>query len=158
MVAARCSAPLCEEPELMQTLQRIECQWCHGQNQSAAVSCWACGAPLDIRDLVSASGWREAPRIRDMTEIHFSQSTCQVEGEIVPTAEVNLAAGDGVYFEHHTLLWMQEHIALESLPLKGMFKRMLAGLPVVITIAGGPGRLAFSRDDTGELVVLPLHP
>ena len=46
------------------------------------------------RNLVSESGWRECPRIRDMTEIHFSASTCQVEGEIVPAAEINLGAGD----------------------------------------------------------------
>src|ERR687887_1201799 len=67
--------------------------------------CWACGAPLDIKNLVSESGWREAPRLRDMTEIHFGNSTCQVEGEIVPVAEMNMAQGDSVYFEHHVLLW-----------------------------------------------------
>ncbi len=61
--------------------------------RKAALTCRACGAPLDIRNLVSESGWREAPRIRDMTEIHFSSSTCQVEGEIVPVAEINLGAG-----------------------------------------------------------------
>jgi uncharacterized protein (AIM24 family) len=141
-----------------QPVQRIICDWCQGQNPPTALSCWACGAPLSIHNLVSASGWREAPLIKDLTEIHFGQSTCQVEGEIVPVAEINLAAGDGVYFEHHTVLWMDEQVALESLPLQGMFKRMVAGLPIIVTIAGGPGRLAFSRDDTGELVVLPLHP
>jgi uncharacterized protein (AIM24 family) len=44
------------------------------------------------------------------------------------------------------------------LPLKGMLKRMMAGMPVIVTHADGPGRIAFSRDDVGELVVLPLHP
>ena len=68
-------------------LERIQCQWCQSMNEKTALSCRACGAPLDIRNLVSESGWREAPRIRDMTEIHFSSSTCQVEGEIVPVAE-----------------------------------------------------------------------
>ena len=62
-------------------------------NEKTALACRACGAPLDIRNLVSESGWREAPRIRDMTEIHFGSSTCQVEGEIVPVAEINLGAG-----------------------------------------------------------------
>src|SRR5262249_7495977 len=28
----------------------------------------------------------------------------------------------------------------------------------IVTIASGPGRVAFSRDATGELVLLPLHP
>jgi uncharacterized protein (AIM24 family) len=35
---------------------------------------------------------------------------------------------------------------------------MLGGMPLVITVAQGPGRVAFSRDASGELVVLPLHP
>ena len=74
-------------------LERIQCQWCQSMNEKTALACRACGAPLDIRNLVSESGWREAPRIRDMTEIHFSSSTCQVEGEIVPVAEINLGAG-----------------------------------------------------------------
>ncbi len=31
-------------------------------------------------------------------------------------------------------------------------------MPFIISVATGPGRIAFSRDATGELVVLPLHP
>ena len=31
-------------------------------------------------------------------------------------------------------------------------------MPFLISVANGPGRIAFSRDATGELVVLPLHP
>src|SRR5579863_3541978 len=100
------------------SLERIQCQWCQGMNEKAALTCRACGAPLDIRNLVSESGgapldirnlvsesgWREAPRLRDMTEFQFSSSTCQVEGELVPVAELALHPQDGVYFEHHVLL------------------------------------------------------
>ena len=60
----------------MDTGTRIECQWCRSQNQPGATTCYTCGAPLDVRNLVSDSGWREAPRLRDMTEIHFGNSTC----------------------------------------------------------------------------------
>src|SRR6185437_2806600 len=74
--------------------QRIVCQWCQGQNLPGATSCRSCGAPLDVRNTVSDSGWTAAPRLRDMTEFQFSQSTCQVEGEIVPVADVALGAGD----------------------------------------------------------------
>src|SRR5260370_2532440 len=70
--------------------QRIECQWCHAQSPASARSCDTCGAPLDIKNLVSDSGWREAPRLRDMTEIHFGDSVFQVEREIV-------RQGDGTY-------------------------------------------------------------
>src|SRR6476619_6507219 len=131
------------------TIQRIQCEWCQGMNQPNSLACWACGAPLDIRNLVSESGWREAPRIKDMTEIHFGNSTCQVEGEIVPVAEMNLAPCDGVYFEHHVLLWKEERVPMGVMPLQNMTKRVLAGMPFIITIAQGPGRIAFSRDATG---------
>jgi uncharacterized protein (AIM24 family) len=117
-----------------------------------------CGAPLDVRDKVSDSGWREAPRLRDMTEFRFSASTCQVEGELVPVAEISLDPRDGVYFEHHILLWKDESVPLSSMPTNGPKRSVLGGMPHIVTVANGPGRIAFSRDAPGELVVLPLHP
>jgi uncharacterized protein (AIM24 family) len=140
------------------TLERIQCQWCRGMSEKTSLSCRSCGAPLDIRNLVSESGWREAPRIRDMTEIQFSSSTCQVEGEIVPVAEINLGSGDSIFFEHHVMLWKDEQVPMTLMTLSGGVKRAFAGMPFLISIATGPGRIAFSRDATGELVVLPLHP
>ena len=139
-------------------LERIQCQWCQSMNEKAALTCRACGAPLDIRNLVSESGWREAPRLRDMTEFQFSSSTCQVEGEIVPVAEIHLGPRDSVFFEHHIMLWKDDNVPLTVLQLPGGLKRAFAGMPFIISVATGPGRIAFSRDATGELVVLPLHP
>src|SRR5215831_12194724 len=139
-------------------IERIQCQWCQSQNEKSATTCRACGAPLDIRNLVSESGWREAPRIKDMTEFQFSASTCQVEGEIVPVAEINLGHGDSVFFEHHIMLWKDDQVPLTVMSLSGGMRRAFAGMPFIISVASGPGRIAFSRDATGELVVLPLHP
>ncbi len=93
-----------------------------------------------------------------MTEFRFSASTCQVEGELVPVAEIALSPQDGVYFEHHLLLWKDESVPLSSLKTAGGARRMLGGMPHIVTVANGPGRIAFSRDAPGELVVLPLHP
>src|SRR3954465_8579327 len=142
----------------MDTLQRIQCEWCRSQNLPQATSCSTCGAPLDIRNLVSDSGWREAPRIRDMTEIRFGNSTCQVEGEIVPVAEMGLAQGDAVYFEHHVMLWKDDALPRTVMPSPGGTKRAFAGMPFITTLAHGPGRIAVSRGQTGELVVMPLQP
>jgi uncharacterized protein (AIM24 family) len=129
------------------------------QNLPTVTSCQACGAALDVKNLVSDSGWREAPRRRDLTEIHFGKgSTCQLEGEIVPVVDVSLAARESVYFEHHVLLWKEEAVRLDVLPLNNSLKRWLAGMPLVITTATGPGRVAFSRDATGELLIMLLHP
>src|SRR5579871_5057059 len=86
---------------MFSAVEAIQCGWCKAQNQPGTTTCMTCGAPLDVKDKVSDSGWREAPRLRDMTEFRFSGSTCQVEGELVPVAEINLAPQDGVYFEHH---------------------------------------------------------
>jgi uncharacterized protein (AIM24 family) len=139
-------------------MDRIECQWCKAQNEPERTSCDTCGAPLDKRNLVTDSGWSEAPRLRDMTEFRFSNSTCQVEGEIVPVAELALAPGDGVFFEHHVLLWKEPAVPMAAMNTGGGMKRTLGGMPHILSMAQGPGRIAFSRDATGELVVLPLHP
>jgi uncharacterized protein (AIM24 family) len=139
-------------------VELISCQWCQVQNQPGAVSCITCGAPLDQRNRVSDSGWREAPRLRDMTEFRFSNSVCQVEGELVPVAELTLAQDDAVYFEHHVLLWKDEQTPLAAMQTGGGMKRVLGGMPFVLSMAYGPGRVAFSRDAPGELVVLPMHP
>jgi uncharacterized protein (AIM24 family) len=140
----------------MDQYQRIQCQWCQNQSTDPR-QCVFCGAPLDVADVVSESGWREAPRLRDMTQLRFDQSVCQVEGEIVPVVEIALGQGDGVYFEHHAMLWKEDRVPMQVMRLQGP-KRSLFGIPHLVTLAGGPGRIAFSRDATGEIVVLPLHP
>ena len=48
--------------------------------------------------------------------------------------------------------------ALDVMPLQGGIKRALAGMPFIISVASQPGRIAFSRDAAGELIVMPLHP
>ncbi len=96
-------------------MDRIECQWCKAQNEPERTSCSTCGAPLDKKNMVSDSGWAEAPRLRDMTEFRFSNSTCQIEGEIVPVAELALAQGDSVFFEHHVMLWKEPGVPMSAL-------------------------------------------
>jgi uncharacterized protein (AIM24 family) len=93
-----------------------------------------------------------------MSEMKFGSSTCQVEGEIVPVAEITLGGGDSIFFEHHVLLWKDETVRMDVMPLTGGIKRALAGMPFVISTASGMGRVAFSRDANGELVIMPLHP
>ena len=136
----------------------LECQWCRGQNQPGTASCATCGAPLDEKNVVSDSGWREAPRLKDMTQFGFGNSVAQVEGDLVPTVELNLALGDSVYFEHQVMLWKDEATALTAMGTGGGLKRSLAGMPFVLSSAAGPGRVAVSGDAPGEAVVLPMSP
>jgi uncharacterized protein (AIM24 family) len=141
------------------TSQRVQCRWCRGQSPASATTCERCGAPLDIRNLVSDAGWREAPQIRDLTEIRWSSSVAQVDGTVVPVVDVELGEGDGVFFEHHVMLWKDDQTAMEVMETPGgMKQRLLAGMPFVLSVAHGPGRVSFSRDAPGEIVVLPVDP
>jgi uncharacterized protein (AIM24 family) len=136
--------------------ERIQCRWCHAQSPSSARTCDRCGAPLDVRDVVADSGWREAPRLRDLTEVHWAASTCQLDAGVVPVVEVTLAEADSVFFEHHAMLWKDETVPMSVMSTPGGAKRLLSGLPFVLSVARGPGRVALSRDAPGELIVLPV--
>jgi uncharacterized protein (AIM24 family) len=114
---------------------------------------------LDVRDKVTDSGWREAPRLRDLTTVSFgSGSSIQVDTGVVPVAEVDLAAGDNVYFEHHVMLWKHDAVPMTVMSTPGGARRLLGDLPFVLSVAHGVGQLAFSRDAAGALVVLPIDP
>jgi uncharacterized protein (AIM24 family) len=91
------------------------------------------------------------------TNESFGGVTYHIEGELVPVLHLELAA-KAVYFEHHILLWKDPRLEIELKPMKGALKRMLAGMPVFMTSARGPGRIAFSRDGAGHVFALHLRP
>jgi uncharacterized protein (AIM24 family) len=140
------------------TDERLACKWCRAQSPVSARTCERCGAPLNVRDLVTDSGWRQAPRIRDLTEISLGNSVFQIDGTVVPVADVNLGSGDTVFFEHHVMLWKDENVAMTVMTAPGGMKRLLGTLPFVLSVAHGPGRVSFSRDAPGEVIVLPVDP
>jgi uncharacterized protein (AIM24 family) len=133
------------------------CTWCGLTSGGTDLACPACGAAVDVRAVVTHSGWTELPGRKDMAKLQFGQSYCQIEGTYVPVADMNLAAGDSVYFTHHVLLWKDPPVQVTSMGMKGAWKRMLAGMPLIMTQAAGPGHIAFSRDLPGELIALPLQ-
>jgi uncharacterized protein (AIM24 family) len=138
--------------------ERVECKWCHGQSPLGSPNCDRCGAPLDLRDRVSDSGWRQAPRLRDLTEVRFGSSSLQVDTGAVPVAELTLDPADTVFFEHHVMLWKDDSVPMSVMNTPGGAKRLLGDIPFVLSVAHGPGRIAFSRDAAGALVVLPIEP
>jgi uncharacterized protein (AIM24 family) len=87
----------------------------------------------------------------------FGGVTYHIEGELVPALHLELS-NTGVYFEHHILLWKDPAVQIALHPMKGAFKRMLAGMPFLLTGASGPGRIAFSRDGAGHVFGLHLSP
>ncbi len=68
-----------------------------------------------------------------MAKLQFGQSTCQIEGIYVPVADFQLAAGDSVYFAHHVLLWKDSATQITTMPLKGAWKRVFCGMPLIMT-------------------------
>jgi uncharacterized protein (AIM24 family) len=98
------------------------------------------------------------PPVADMAKIQLGQSSCQIAGRLVPTAEFQLAANDTVYFPHSSLLWQEPAVTVDAMSLKRAWTRMRAGLPLVMLEARGPGRIAFSHDTPGELLAVPLQP
>jgi uncharacterized protein (AIM24 family) len=111
---------------------------------------------VDVRDTVSDSGWHEQPPIRDMARIQFGTSTAQIEGTYVPVVDFNLRPPEWVYFSHHSLLLTEPTFALQAMPMAGGWKRVRAGLPLVMMQASGPGHIALSDDAPGEIVAIPL--
>ena len=55
------------------------CRWCRNTMQlRGETACRLCGAPVDLREAVSNSGWAELPAIEDMARLQFGRSTCQI--------------------------------------------------------------------------------
>ncbi len=135
-----------------------KCPWCHSTVDSGQLSCPRCGAAIDAAQLVTRSGWAQLPGRKDMAKIQFGSSSCQIEGVYVPVADMNLSAQDSVYFTHHVLLWKDSNVNVTTMSLKGGWKRLFAGMPLIMTQAQGPGHIAFSKDNPGELISIPLQP
>ena len=73
-----------------------------------------------------------------------------ISGELVPVLHVWLDGSTPVFFEHHVVLWKEPNLDIRMHPLKGGFKRMVAGMPIFMTEAQGPGEIAFSRDGAAQ--------
>lgn len=88
----------------------------------------------------------------------FAGLSYHLEGELVPVLTVDLNGGTTVYFEHHILLWKHIGVNVGIRSMKGLAKRMLAGIQIFITEASGHGQIAFSRDGAGQVVPIHLRP
>ncbi|HUA20758.1 MAG TPA: AIM24 family protein [Bryobacteraceae bacterium] len=151
-------APRPSPPPVRSAGPRTKCAWCGAEVNAGQLSCPSCGATLDVPPLTTESGWAELPGRKDMAKLQFGDSFCQIEGQYVPVADVDLAAGDSIYFTHHVLLWKDPQINITTMSLAGGWKRVFAGMPLIMTQAQGPGHVAFSRDAPGEMIALPIQP
>jgi uncharacterized protein (AIM24 family) len=133
------------------------CRYCRQASDPTGVSCVMCGAPFDAKVSISRSGWEQVPAIKDMARIQFGRSRLQIEGSQVPVADFALAEGDSIFFSHHVLLWSDPSTRLRSSGLSKGWSRVMAGLPLVMLEAWGPGHVALSDNHAGEVLALPLQ-
>jgi uncharacterized protein (AIM24 family) len=91
------------------------------------------------------------------TDETFAGVTYHLDGELVPVLTVELSPGRAVYFEHHILLWKHPSVSIDIKPVKGAFKRMMAGMQIFVTEASGQGQIAFSRDGAGHIFGIHLR-
>jgi len=94
------------------------------------------------------------PVTKNVSNENFAGVTYHLLGELVPVLQVELSQMP-IYFVHHILLWKDPSVEVGIKNLKGMFKRMVAGMPLIMTQAKGPGNIAFSFDCVGH--VFPMH-
>jgi uncharacterized protein (AIM24 family) len=134
------------------------CPYCRLSSDLSGLTCPNCGAPARVGEIRDDEGWVEQPPIPDMARIQFGRSQCQISGTTVPVAELSLAAGDQVYFNHHVLLWADPATQLTQRPVdKNRQDRRLAGMPSFMMEAAGPGHIAFSDNEPGEIIAVPLE-
>lgn len=100
---------------------------------------------------------RSAPVLKPSTAQGetFAGVTYHLDGELVPVLTVEISSVP-VYFEHHVLLWKDTQTEIGIKQLAGAFKRVLSGMPIFMTEARGPGRIAFSRDGAGHVFGMHL--
>ena len=73
------------------------------------------------------SGWTKLPARKDMAKLQIGNSSCQIEGLYVPVADMNLAAGDSVYFTHHVLLWKDPQVNVTTMSLERRLEAHVRG-------------------------------
>ena len=75
----------------------------------------------------------------------FAGISYKIKGVLAPALILSLSENASVFFEHDVMLWKKSQISITSSSLSGGFKRMMAGLPILLVQAQGPGEIAFSR-------------
>ncbi len=86
----------------------------------------------------------------------FAGVTYHIQGELVPVLQIELSQMP-IFFEHHVLLWKNPQVEIGMKSVSGSLKRMVAGMPVFMTVATGPGTIAFSRDGAGQVFGVHLE-
>ena len=141
---------------MFRSMSTYRCRFCRQVHDGSTLACPFCGAPTVVTARVTESGWMQQPMISDMTRLECGETRCQIAGTVVPVAEFSLGHDDSIYFSHHVLLWTDARTAVTAMAAGNPRDRQIAGLPVVMLEAHGPGHIGVSDNHAGEIIAVPL--
>ncbi len=93
-----------------------------------------------------------------ITNEKFADVTYHIEGGLTPVLTVEMDQAQTLFFEHHVMLWKSTDLATSASRLSGGFKRIIAGMPIILLQATGHGQIAFSRNGPGQIYPIHLEP
>ena len=137
------------------------CQKCGAPTLDNSNFCPVCGAALPLGQLPGhGSSLPANPSyiVAARQVIQVGDVSIEVEGGLVPIANVHLGGVYSIYFEHHILLWKQQSVSIGVRGRQGMARRFFAGMPIFLSEARGNGNIAVSRESVGQIVAIPLAP
>lgn len=132
------------------------CPRCQSVNADNAAVCQRCGTP-HTPSPPRPAGLHDPQLLATNRNYEGGFAPYRIEGELVPVLKISLTQVP-VYFEHYVLLWKSPAVNINLKQLKGAGKRILAGMPILMTQATGQGEIAFSRDDAGHIFPIHLQP
>lgn len=92
-----------------------------------------------------------------ITNESYAGLTYHIEGSLTPVLTIEMGQ-QSVFFEHHVMLWKSTQLETTTARLKGAFKRVIAGMPIILLHAKGAGQIAFSRNGPGQIYPIHLEP
>lgn len=81
----------------------------------------------------------------------------KIEGDRVPFLEIELSDAHTLFHEHHVVAYRQG-VKMGLMSLKGGWSRFVAGLPILMQVTSGPGKVGFSRETPGHVLAIHLPP
>ena len=90
-----------------------------------------------------------------ITNEQFAHVTYHIEGGLTPVLTVEIDQDQVLFFEHHVMLWKTTDLMTTACRMSGGFKRIIAGMPIILLQASGQGQIAFSRNGPGQ--IYPIH-
>lgn len=137
------------------------CSTCGSPADDDARFCQICGAAFPPPQPPQAALPRPTSTAGIVTRrdpIQVGDVSIEIEGGLVPIANVQLGGTYSIYFEHHILLWKQQSVSIGFRGRQGMARRFFAGMPIFLSEARGRGNIAVSRESVGQIVAVTLAP